>query len=490
MRKQDHLVQLIHSLTPNEKKYFRKYIAEGDNSKAYGKLFDLLQKSGSYDADDLSRKLKKSKKNLADDKEYLQEILLKSLNNFHAQSMHRTKAYTGLIEADILASKGLPEFAIAHIRKLKKVLIPYDENILYYLALMQEVTLVRTTVPGGLKSDEWVRSSTNDMIKRLESMIINVRLVNMCIEMQGLSADIRYITSKEVQDKALAIVREANELVRDKELPSHSFISYHHLMVIYYFFLGVDTQRSIFHVEQMHQKYMSESEAFRNFHSRTFNNIQTCLMQAYFELREYKKVGTCIQVLNKYLASVIPSEITDRSKSKVFTFTLLLHTASGKHEEALQFIHDQLATFEKYRQGSEQMAVVQLLKAINLFHLQRYDEALSELLPLISSDAPQQLPETRISARALNLMIQYETGNHISMPSYLRAAQRFFTNEELMTKEVTLFLVLMRYLLKQNKKVSIHDFQKKFEEVYDAHRFEIIGYFVIWPWLQSFPKKK
>jgi hypothetical protein len=76
------------------------------------------------------------------------------------------------------------------------------------------------------------------------------------------------------------------------------------------------------------------------------------------------------------------------------------------------------------------------------------------------------------------------------MPSYMRAAQRFFTNEGLMTKEVKLFLELMRYLSKHDKKVPIETFQKSFKEVYDGHRFELIGYFVIWPWLQRFPKKK
>ena len=44
MRKQDYLLELIHSLTPSEKKHFRQYIASGDESKDYAKLFDILKR--------------------------------------------------------------------------------------------------------------------------------------------------------------------------------------------------------------------------------------------------------------------------------------------------------------------------------------------------------------------------------------------------------------------------------------------------------------
>ena len=481
MRKQDYLVQLIHSLTPNEKKHFRQILEGSDSRKSYGKLFDVLQKANHYDADAVSRVLKKSKKNLADDKEYLQEILLRSLHQLHSNSLPKAKVFAGLIEGDILANKGLVEFALAHIRKLKKGILPFDENVLYYLALAQEVVLVRASIPGGLKYNDWIQNSTDELVRRLESLIVNVKLVNIGIELQGLSADVRYITSKEVQDKAAALVKEVNELVREKALPSVSFISYHHLLSGYYFFLGIDTRRSIYHAEQMYERYMSETEQYRLFHYRNLYLIYTNRLQAYFELREFEKVETSIQDLKEYIDAGIPSEMIIKAKMRIFTFTILLDTATGKHTEALQFIQDSQDTFIKLRPSHEQTAVVNLLKAINLFHLQRNHEALSELLPLLTTDAPPQLPETRISARALNLMIQYEIGNLASLPNYLRAAKRFFINEELMTKEVKLFLDLMRHLHKHGAKAPLAAFQKNFEAVYDAHRFEIIGYFVIWP---------
>lgn len=486
MRKQHYLLELIHSLTPSEKKHFRQYMASGDDSKNYGKLFDILQKSESYDADAVSRELKKSKKNLADDKEYLQEVLLRSLFIFHINSSNKAKVFAGLVEVDILAAKGLLGFALAHVRKLKKGLLPGEENLFYYHALVQEVMLVRAMTPGGLKADEWVKAAQQEIVTRLEAGVLNNKLVTLCNRIQDLSADIKYIENKAVQKEARELMEEATRLVDGKELPSLTYQGYHHLMAQYYFFLGVDTRLSVEHAQKALERYESESEDYKEFYISGLYNAYSNLLQGYFELREYDKLEDCIQKLKEFAARKISKQIQVKAERRIFNFSVLLRTATREHEKALEFIENNM---KKLTSTAEDHSLVVLLKAINLFHLQRYDEALSELLPLLSSDAPSQLPETRISARALNLMIQYEIGNLASLPNYLRAAQRFFTNEGLMTKEVKLFLELMRHLHKHGARAPLAEFQKNFETVYDAHRFEIIGYFVIWPWLTRLAKK-
>jgi hypothetical protein len=490
MRKQDYLVQLIHSLTPNEKKHFRQYMAEGETSKDYGKLFDLLQKADHYDADALSLELKKSKKNMADDKEYLQEILLRSLNGFHFQSMYRAKVFNGIIESDILIDKGLMKFALAHTRKLKKGLLSGEENILYYQVLAQEVNLVTAITPGALKADEWVKKSVDELLLRLDACRLNIKLMTLSTRIQDLSADIKYIENRSVQKEAKALMEEAVQLANGNKLSSRTFQTYHSLIAEYYFFLGVNTKLSVEHIQKAIERYETETVQYRQFNIHLYLDYLLTLLHGYFELREYREVERCIERLKEFPHLKISKQTIIKAERRIFHFTILLHTATGEHKKTLQFIEANLAAYKKLTSTEEDLALVQLLKAINLFHLQRFDEALAELLPLLSTDAPSQLPETRISARALNLMIQYETGNLASLPSYLRAAQRFFTNEELMTREVKLFLELMRHLNKHGTRASLAEFQKNFEAVYDAHRFEIIGHFVIWPWLTRLSRKK
>jgi len=490
VRKQDNLIQLIHSLTPSEKKHFRQYIAEGETGKDYAKLFDTLQKADHYDAEALSRELKKSKKNLADDKEYLQEILLRSLNNFHAQTMYKARVFNGIIETNILAAKGLVHFALAHIRKIKKGMLTGDEDILYYQALALEANLVSAITPGGLKENEWAKKTGDELVSRLEAGALNNRMVSLSSRIQDLSADIKYIENKAVQKEARQLMEEATRLAKGKKLPSRIYMNYHNLLSQYYFFLGVDTRLAMQNVRKVIERYESETKDFKQFYAYLYCDCYTDLLQCVFELREYNEVGHCIEKLKEIAAQKISRQVQIRAERRIFHFSVLLRTATGEHEKALKFIEANIAAYKELTSTDEDLALVELLKAINLFHLQRYDEALSVLLPLLSSDAPSQLPETRISARALNLMIQYEIGNLASLPNYLRAAQRFFTNEGLMTREVTIFLKLMRHLHKHSARAPLAEFQKNFEEVYSAHRFEIIGYFVIWPWLSRLAKKK
>ena len=490
MRKQDYLLELIHSLTPSEKKHFRQYIASGDESKDYAKLFDILKKAESYDAETISKELKKSKKNLADDKEYLQETLLRSLHSFHSPAMYKAMVFNSMIESDILASKGMLKFALAHIRKLKKGMLSGEENVLYYQVLAQEINLVISITPGVLKADEWVKSSGDELIRRVEAIELYVKLVRLSTRIQDLSADIKYIDNKNVQKEAKSLVEQATQLIKGKKLSSRTFQNYHNLMAEYYFFLGVNTKLSVGHVQKAIEQFDSETEQFKEFYSHAYLDLLLSLLGGYFELREYMEVERCIKTLRHFAARKISKQTIIKAERRIFHFSVLLPTATGEYEKALQFIDDNIAAYKKLTSMDEDHSLVQLLKAINLFHLQRYDEALSELLPLLSSDAPSQLPETRISARALNLMIQYEIGNLASLPNYLRAAQRFFSNEGLMTREVTLFLKLIRHLQKNGSKASLAQIQKDFEDVYSAHRFEIIGYFVIWPWLKRLAGRK
>ena len=254
--------------------------------------------------------------------------------------------------------------------------------------------------------------------------------------------------------------------------------------------MGVNTKLSDGPVQKAIEQFDSETEQFKEFYSHAYLDLLLSLLGGYFELREYMEVERCIKTLRHFAARKISKQTIIKAERRIFHFSVLLPTATGEYEKALQFIDDNIAAYKKLTSMDEDHSLVQLLKAINLFHLQRYDEALSELLPLLSSDAPSQLPETRISARALNLMIQYEIGNLASLPNYLRAAQRFFSNEGLMTREVTLFLKLIRHLQKNGSKASLAQIQKDFEDVYSAHRFEIIGYFVIWPWLKRLAGRK
>jgi len=104
-RKQDYLIELIARLNANEKRYFKLFNSLQKGGKKYLHLFDELAKAKTYNADDLSAKLKIPKKQLSDDKQYLQDVLLKALRNFDSAGVNRL--YNRHMDARALFSRGL-----------------------------------------------------------------------------------------------------------------------------------------------------------------------------------------------------------------------------------------------------------------------------------------------------------------------------------------------------------------------------------------------
>jgi hypothetical protein len=108
-------------LTPSEKKYFKQYISVRKESKFYEALFDLLQKQEEYDVTELSKKLKKTTKQVSDAKDYLMQVLLKSLESFHVETTPMIRVYNLLNQAEIARIKGVPALVFDILDKAESI---------------------------------------------------------------------------------------------------------------------------------------------------------------------------------------------------------------------------------------------------------------------------------------------------------------------------------------------------------------------------------
>jgi hypothetical protein len=152
MRKQDYLPQLIRSMSPSEKRYFRLYSGLQPGAKDYMKLYDLLEDGQQYDTAVISKKLKVTTKKLADEKEYLQTVLLRALRNYEQDINPRTELANRLLEADLLYRRGMNEFALSHLDKSYEKTILYEQYGLFidYFQLRQSLVRNRPD-PGAVR---------------------------------------------------------------------------------------------------------------------------------------------------------------------------------------------------------------------------------------------------------------------------------------------------------------------------------------------------
>src|SRR4051812_19019237 len=80
MRKQDYLVQLIGTLSAAEKRTFKLFANAQSGDKDYLRLFDALENQQVYNTKVLARQLGMNGRQLINNKYYLNQILLRSLD--------------------------------------------------------------------------------------------------------------------------------------------------------------------------------------------------------------------------------------------------------------------------------------------------------------------------------------------------------------------------------------------------------------------------
>ena len=121
----DNLFQLIKSLTISEKGYFIKFASQhviGDKNK-YLKLFEFINKQTVYDENIIKQNFKNEKfiKQLTSAKNYLMNMILRSLENYHRTDSVDTRITILINQYKILFKKTLFNQADSTLKRAKKL---------------------------------------------------------------------------------------------------------------------------------------------------------------------------------------------------------------------------------------------------------------------------------------------------------------------------------------------------------------------------------
>ncbi|MCB0428709.1 MAG: hypothetical protein H6585_11580 [Flavobacteriales bacterium] len=127
-----HLFDLIHSLTRNEKGYIRKQVKAhgGEQTKNTMKLFDLIDKQQAYDERVIRQVFKNTSlaAHLAEAKYYLQKQILKSLQQFHSTTSVDMRLLGYLQQIEVLSSRALYDLSLATCRKARTLARKHEKH--------------------------------------------------------------------------------------------------------------------------------------------------------------------------------------------------------------------------------------------------------------------------------------------------------------------------------------------------------------------------
>ena len=116
------LFDLVKTLSSAEKRYFKVFASRYKGEKNYLKLFDAIAKQEEYDEESLKKKFRKAEftKHLNYTKNYLYNLILKSLQSYHDKSQNFDLLNLQQ-QIEILYKRGLYKQSLKLITKAKKV---------------------------------------------------------------------------------------------------------------------------------------------------------------------------------------------------------------------------------------------------------------------------------------------------------------------------------------------------------------------------------
>lgn len=135
----DSLFQFIKSLSKAEKRYFKLSASIEIGEKSYMLLFDSMERQPIYNNEKLCKALNKSNKQLANEKNYLYNLLLKTLANNHKSI--DTLILNSLARIELLHSKNLPAECFKVLQKAKQIAIKYELYRYLFQLLQWELRL-------------------------------------------------------------------------------------------------------------------------------------------------------------------------------------------------------------------------------------------------------------------------------------------------------------------------------------------------------------
>jgi tetratricopeptide (TPR) repeat protein len=234
MKPASELHVLIHSLTPNEKGYFKKFcLRNGPNSgKKYLNLFDALAAMKSYDEEKLRQKLSGNSSHLASEKNYLFHLIIESLLTSRTDADALFECELLVSKARLLSNRSFFEAAARFCeRALQKAKV--NEYYTYALEALDIEMLLWQYLPHDNRRSLEEIIEERKAVRRDMNITDDLRLIDMSVvrlfQEIGIGRNDEHLAQyRKLYEEARA-VKTANE-----NLPLRAQIYFYNIGVFYY----------------------------------------------------------------------------------------------------------------------------------------------------------------------------------------------------------------------------------------------------------------
>lgn len=480
------LFRLIRSLDRTEKAYFKKFAERhviGEKNH-YLKLFDAIDAQQVYDEAKLIRE-EKYIKQLPYLKNYLFDLIMKSMNVYHAGSSGESRMENTILRIRTLYRKGLYDICLKMIGRAKKEAMDhqYFQDALKLIILERRILLESGKKLGNKK--------TYDQLHALELQCL--RYDTLVSQYAALEDELVFRTWEIGKKRRAAKPSDfrdimENELLRrePKEFPFRARILFYNIHSLY--------NKQIGNLEQ-HYRYASKHKVEKQREYQQFGDVLKyiiCLNNYYLSCFFSKRYSRCAEVLEEMRSLPVRSLKEEEAVySRYLIFRSGLYVVTGDFSAGAQFVKQYSQIYERIRpimKPSRNLTYV-LSNFHNYFGNRNYKECLKWVSVLITPASAKLNREIYCHGIILNIMLHYELENYELLPYLIKSADRYFTSHKLKKPFETIMLRLFSGLTKAGGKESVlfRQAQAELEQAFhdDFYREVIVGYFDYPSWIES-----
>ena len=489
MKPSTDLFQLIKSLTPAEKKHFRRQVEfNNKDRKSNGLLlFDAINKMMEYDEAVLKEQLpEKMGKNLSTEKVHLYNLIHRSLRSYHSSKKLEIKIRSLISDVEILSDKALYKLAHNRLKQAWKLAEKFEffHFQLELLSLKRRIEL-RLGIYNNKNAVITLNNEQRDIIQKMENIHTYLAAYDrvLIVKMESTRSKSTHDDFQEINGLLKKLLQSPqNAITAESKLLFYSIKSY------YQDFIPQKATQS-FASKEIYDVYKSHP-----FLKEKLNQYYLSALHLYINSliisNDTSEVPYLIQEFSKVKTNNLHEEIKQKQILLFLKSNLLIRTA--QFELYSKFL-DQYDNFIDTHFSSTQSIIRIMHKADTarfLFQQKKYEESIERLFQVINVPKTILAQDIQISMRLIMLIIYYEKDEIEILPYLYRSVHRYVYKNNFTGKFDKLVLRCLRELSKiPDQKSTKELYQKYFDEIDNLSEelglYSIYGLLEIRLWLKS-----
>ncbi len=483
MTASNNLHELIQSLTPAEKRYVKIYASLNarEQENKYLHIFDIINKQDVYDEDQLIEEIEdeKLKKYLSVAKNYLQNIILRSLVEFHANSDREISLLLSLCQIKVLIKKQLYSVGVKLVQKHFKLLRNCAFPLLYFLSLEFKRRVLSHRPSENATLLQTVNTELRSMYNKLGDLVRFYQLYTRNLVLLNCNQSL----SKAQFEEEESNYQEACQLWPDLPETEHGRWYYYLLQSMYYYnrFQLSDISYydwlSLSHFRNNRQLGKEEPGMYIQAVTRYLENL--------IVTEDFQKAADHLYLLNKIpVASPV-------QKSKLFLryemLQLEVYASLKDYQQADLAIRHFLDHQDRHKRHLQYDELITFYLNATMFYYgfqNNYSSALDMLNRIYAIEKGMSRADLPSFIRMLELILHYDLGHENIVESRLRSFERYIKITKGQFKLEALAIRYFRKLLKADQQREKELFQELLASMQNLKKpYHMINFSELQEWI-------